>query len=478
MNSENRKYHSRSKPSKKRTSFQDRTVPEKRTDLQDRRASKKRTDLQDRKALKKQELTQKKTQPALPGSCPAAGKCGGCDLQGVPYEKQLERKDRQLNQLLAGLAEKRYPILGMKDPTHYRCKVNAAFGLDRKGKPILGRYEKNSHHIVRMESCMIEDEKANEIAAGIYSLLSSFRIRVYDEDSDSGFLRHVQIRRGFATDQYMVTLVCTDPVFPSKQNFVKALRSRFPEISTVILNINDRHTSMVLGERNIVLYGKGYIEDRLCRCTFRISPGSFYQVNPAQTQRLYETAIRYANLSGDETVLDAYCGTGTIGIIAAGHAKQVTGVELNQDAVRDAVWNARRNKTENIRFVNMDATDYMEKLSAGRIDGAHPDVLILDPPRSGTTPRFIEAAAHLGPEKIIYVSCSPDTLARDLKLFRKKGYHASKAQGVDLFPFTNHVETVCLLSNTQSKKKESYITLDVEMADYYRIKNEGKNSTT
>ena len=218
MNSENRKYHSRSKPSKKRTSFQDRTVPEKRTDLQDRRASKKRTDLQDRKALKKQELTQKKTQPALPGSCPAAGKCGGCDLQGVPYEKQLERKDRQLNQLLAGLAEERYPILGMKDPTHYRCKVNAAFGLDRKGKPILGRYEKNSHHIVRMESCMIEDEKANEIAAGIYSLLSSFRIRVYDEDSDSGFLRHVQIRRGFATDQYMVTLVCTDPVFPSKKD--------------------------------------------------------------------------------------------------------------------------------------------------------------------------------------------------------------------------------------------------------------------
>ena len=380
--------------------------------------------------------------------CPVYRKCGGCDYQGVAYEEQLRRKNREMQKLLGGIVDNVHPIIGMKDPKHYRCKVNAVFGLDRKGRPVSGNYEKNSHRIVPVESCMIEDEKADAIIRTIRSLLHSFRIRTYDEDSRFGFLRHVQVRKGYATGEYMVTLVCTDPVFPSKQNFVKALRSRFPEISTVILNINDRHTSMVLGERNIVLYGKGYIEDRLCRCTFRISPGSFYQVNPAQTQRLYETAIRYANLSGDETVLDAYCGTGTIGIIAAGHAKQVTGVELNQDAVRDAVWNARRNKTENIRFVNMDATDYMEKLSAGRIDGAHPDVLILDPPRSGTTPRFIEAAAHLGPEKIIYVSCSPDTLARDLKLFRKKGYHASKAQGVDLFPFTNHVETVCLLTHS------------------------------
>ena len=460
MNSENRRPHHRGKTAQKRTPLQERTAPKKRTDLQERTAPKKRTDLREQTAPKKrtglraqtapqgQKTLQKRMDSVQPGSCLAAGKCGGCDLQGMSYEKQLKQKDRQLNRLLAGLTDELYPILGMKDPTHYRCKVNAAFGLDRKGKPILGRYEKNSHRIVRMESCMIEDRKANEIAVGIFSLLSSFRIRVYDEDSDYGFLRHVQIRRGFATDQYMVTLVCTDPVFPSKQNFVKALRARFPEISTVILNVNDRHTSMVLGERNILLYGKGYIEDRLCRCTFRISPGSFYQVNPAQTQRLYETAIRYAGLTGNEKVLDAYCGTGTIGIIAAGYAKQVTGVELNQDAVRDAVWNARRNKAENIRFVNMDATDYMERLSAGRIDGSRPDVLILDPPRCGTTPRFIEAAAMLGPDRIVYVSCSPDTLARDLKLFRKKGYCASKAQGVDLFPFTEHVETVCLLTHT------------------------------
>ena len=382
-------------------------------------------------------------------TCPAARRCGGCDLQGVPYAQQLSQKNRELKKLLSPLVEELQPILGMEDPAHYRCKVNAAFGLDRKGKPVVGRYEKNSHRIVPVSSCMIEDEKACEIAMEVFSLLPSFRIKVYDEDSGYGFLRHVQIRRAYATRQYMVTLVCTDPVFPSKQNFVKALRSRFPQISTIILNINDRHTSMVLGERNITLYGKGFIEDQLCGCTFRISPGSFYQVNPAQTQRLYEEAIRYADLTGEEHVLDAYCGTGTIGIIASAKAAQVTGVELSQDAVRDAIWNARRNKVHNIRFIRMDATDYMEGLSSGSIEGGtRPDVLILDPPRSGTTPRFIEAAALLGPDRIVYVSCAPDTLARDLKLFRAKGYRAQKARGVEQFPFTNHVETVVLMTRS------------------------------
>ena len=381
------------------------------------------------------------------GICPAAGKCGGCDLQGVPYSQQLERKTRRLKKLLSGLVDEVHPILGMENPAHYRCKVNAAFGLDRKGRPVVGRYERNSHRIVQMSSCMIEDEKACEIVMEIYSLLAPFRIRVYDEDRGYGFLRHVQIRRGYATGQYMVTLVCTDPVFPSKQNFVKALRSRFPEISTIVLNINDRHTSMILGERNITLYGKGYIEDRLCGCTFRISPGSFYQVNPVQTELLYKTAVRFAHLTGKENVLDAYCGTGTIGIVAASGAKQAAGVEQSGDAVRDAVWNARRNKVDNIRFFRMDATDYMERLAAGRIEAARPDVLFLDPPRSGTTPRFIEAAAKLEPERIVYVSCDPDTLARDLKLFRKKGYRAEQAQGIEQFPYTNHVETVCLLTH-------------------------------
>ncbi len=386
--------------------------------------------------------------PGRKGLCPAAAKCGGCDLQGIEYSVQLEQKNRKMKKLLHGLVEVYHPIIGMDDPSNYRCKVNAAFGVNRKGVPVLGKYEKNSHHIVQAGTCMIEDEKANAIANEIYQMLRSFRIRVYDEDTGYGFLRHVQIRKGYATNQYMVTLVCTDPVFPSKQNFVKALRKEFPEISTVVLNINDRQTSMVLGERNITLYGKGYIEDRLCSCTFRISPGSFYQVNPEQTEKLYRTAMQYAALTGKETVFDTYCGTGTIGIIAAGSAGRVIGVELNPDAVSDAVWNARRNNVRNIQFIKQDATDYMESLSLGGAKGEKnsPDVIILDPPRQGTTQRFIEAAATLSPERIIYISCGPEALARDLKLFRKNGYTAKEAQCVDLFPYTNHVETVVLMT--------------------------------
>ncbi len=370
------------------------------------------------------------------GICLVADRCGGCDLQGVDYARQLKQKDKLLKNLLGGLVEDLRPVIGMEHPENYRCKVNAAFGLDRKGFPILGRYEKNSHHIIQAQSCMIEDVKANEIAQAIYGLLRSFLIRVYDEDTGYGLLRHVQIRRGYATGQYMVTLVCTDPVFPSKQNFVKALRKQFPEISTVILNINDRQTSMVLGERNITLYGKGYIEDKLCGCTFRISPGSFYQVNPPQTERLYQLAMQFAELTGKETVLDAYCGTGTIGIIAAGRAKQVTGVELNSDAVRDAVWNARCNKVKNIRFVAKDATDYMDEIAQTALESSHisPDIIILDPPRAGTTPRFIESSVRLAPSRIVYVSCGPESLARDLKLFREKGYAAKVAQGAFPIP--------------------------------------------
>ena len=352
-----------------------------------------------------------------------------------------------MHALLDDIAETVHPVIGMKEPEHYRCKVNAVFTHDRKGNPVSGIYEKNTHRVVPVDSCMIEDEKADAIIRDIRSMLRSFRIRTYDEDTGYGLLRHVQVRRGYATGEYMVTLVCADPVFPSRNNFVKALRKEHPEITTIIMNINDRSTSMVLGERNITMYGRGFIEDELCGYRFRISPGSFYQVNPLQTEILYETAIRYADLTGQETVMDAYCGTGTIGIIASGKAKSVYGVELNRDAVRDAVWNARRNNVKNIRFINKDAGEYMNELSGGTGESEPlPDVVILDPPRTGTTPEFIDAVSRMAPERIVYVSCGPDTLARDLKLFRRKGYKALEAQPVDLFPFTEHVETVVLLT--------------------------------
>lgn len=390
--------------------------------------------------------------------CPVFKKCGGCQYLNLTYEEQLEKKKKELQRLLKGICPI-HEVIGMENPWHYRNKVHAVFSHDRKGNPISGVYQENSHIVLPVESCLIEDEKADEIIGTIRGMLKSFKIRTYDEDTGYGLLRHVLVKRGFATGEIMVVLVTASPVFPSRNNFVKALRQKHPEITTVIQNINGRDTSMVLGDREQVLYGKGYIEDILCGCRFRISARSFYQVNPVQTEVLYAKAMEYAGLTGKETVIDAYCGIGTIGIVASRRAKQVTGVELNPEAVRDAVRNARANKADNIRFFQGDAGDFLQKMAA---NGEKADVVFMDPPRSGSTERFMAAAAAMGPERIVYVSCGPDTLARDLKYLRKKGYRVEKGVGVDLFPWTGHCETVVLLSH---KKPDSYIHIDVEFGE-------------
>ena len=374
--------------------------------------------------------------------CPVFKKCGGCQYLNLTYEEQLEKKKKELQRLLKGICPI-HEVIGMENPWHYRNKVHAVFSHDRKGNPISGVYQENSHIVLPVESCLIEDEKADEIIGTIRGMLKSFKIRTYDEDTGYGLLRHVLVKRGFATGEIMVVLVTASPVFPSRNNFVKVLRQKHPEITTVIQNINGRDTSMVLGDREQVLYGKGYIEDVLCGCRFRISARSFYQVNPVQTEVLYSKAMEYAGLTGKETVVDAYCGIGTIGIVASRKAKQVIGVELNPDAVRDAVRNARANKIDNIRFYQGDAGDFLQKMAA---NGEKADVVFMDPPRSGSTERFMAAAAAMGPKRIVYVSCGPDTLARDLKYLRKKGYRVEKGVGVDLFPWTGHVETVALLT--------------------------------
>ena len=240
----------------------------------------------------------------------------------------------------------------------------------------------------------------------------------------------------------MVVLVLGSPILPSSNNFVKALRKEHPEITTVVLNINDRKTSMILGEREKVLYGKGFIRDELCECTFRISPKSFYQVNPVQTEILYQKAIEFAHLTGKESVIDAYCGIGTIGLIASGYAKEVVGVELNKDAVKDAKLNARENQIRNVKFFQGDAGEFMEAMAA---EGKSMDVLFMDPPRAGSDEKFMASAVKMGPEKIVYVSCNPETLARDLKYLTKKGYQVKKIQPVEMFAFTEHLENVVLL---------------------------------
>ena len=347
-----------------------------------------------------------------------------------------------MEELLGGVCPVR-PIIGMEEPYHYRNKVHAVFGLDRKNNPISGIYKEGTHRILPVDSCLIEDQKADEIIVTIRSMLRSFKIRVFDEDTGYGLLRHVLIRRGFTTGEILVVLVTASPVFPSKNNFVKALREKHSEITTIVQNINGRSTSMVLGDKEHVLYGKGYIEDELCGLRFRISSRSFYQINSVQTEKLYGKAMELAGLTGKETVLDAYCGIGTIGLIASKHAGKVIGVELNQDAVQDAVQNAKKNGINNAQFFCNDAGRFMSHMAAR---GESADVVFMDPPRSGSTEEFIDAVALMQPKRVVYISCGPDTLARDLKVFAKHGYRAKEAWPVDLFGWTGHVETVCLLS--------------------------------
>lgn len=377
--------------------------------------------------------------------CASAKKCGGCQYQGIPYQEQLKKKQKQVQSLLNKFG-KVSPIMGMEKPYYYRNKVHAAFDRDRKGNIISGIYEANSHRVVPIEKCLIEDEKSQEIIRTIRGMLKSFKIKTYDEDSGYGLLRHVLVRRGFASGEVMVVLVTASPIFPSKNNFVKALRKAYPEITSIVLNINDKKTSMVLGEREIILYGKGFIRDTLCGCTFRISPKSFYQVNPVQTETLYGKAVEYAGLTGKERVIDAYCGIGTIGLIAAAHAKEVIGVELNKDAVRDARINARENKISNVQFRQGDAGEFMTALAAA---GEKADVVFMDPPRAGSDEKFLTSLLKLNPEKVIYISCNPETLSRDLAFLTRKGYIVKKIQPVDMFCFTNHVECVVLMSKVK-----------------------------
>ena len=376
------------------------------------------------------------------GACPYLRECGGCNIQSQSYEAELASKQKLVEGLLKKYC-KVEPILRMKQPDHYRHKVHAVYDHDRKGNPISGVYEEGTHRVIPVDQCLIHNEKADAIIRTIRGLLKSFKIRTYDEDTGYGLLRHVLIRTGYYSKEIMVVLVLGSPILPSKNNFVKALRKEHPEITTVVVNVNDKKTSMVLGEKEQVIYGKGYIEDSLCGKTFRISPKSFYQVNPVQTEKLYQKAVELAGLKGTETVVDAYSGIGTIGIVASDHAKRVIGVELNKDAVRDAIVNAKRNLEDHIEFYNNDAGVFLSQMAE---QGESVDVVFMDPPRSGSTTQFLDAVAKIKPAKVVYISCNPVTLERDLEYMTKKGYKAETAVPVDMFPWTEHVETVVLMS--------------------------------
>ena len=383
--------------------------------------------------------------------CPKAGACGGCAYNGVRYSKQLERKQDLVESLLLPFGPVA-PIIGMENPFFYRNKVQSVFGTDARGNLVSGIYREGTHKLIPVRGCMLEDAEADAVLATILELLKSFRVPAFDEDTGSGVIRHVLIRRAVATDRTLVVLVSGSRTFRPKEAFIRDLVKKHPSVKTVLLNINDRKTSMVLSDGPCtVLYGEGWIEDVLCGLRFRISAKSFYQVNASQAARLYTIAMRMARFKGNESVIDAYCGTGTIGLVAtswgAGH---VTGIELNSSAVEDAVENARINGIENATFICADASAELKKMAK---EGARADVVFLDPPRSGSDERFLASLIKLAPETVIYISCNPETLARDLRYLTKMGpYRMVGAQPVDMFPQTSHIETCVLLGKQTSEK--------------------------
>lgn len=373
-------------------------------------------------------------------NCPYAKKCSGCQLQNLTYKEQLQMKQVKVIRLLGKYCHVE-EIIGMDEPIHYRNKVQSAFCMKR-GKAIAGIYQSTTGKIVEVENCMLEDEDATKIIATIKRLCLNFKIIPYDLNTGKGFLRHVLVRKGFTSKEIMVVLVTTRDNFKSKASFVNELIRRHPEITTVVWNINSSATALMLGNQSEILYGNGYITDTLCGLSFRISPRSFYQINPVQTEILYNIAKDYASLTGNERVIDAYCGTGTIGLTMAKDSREIIGVEVNSDAIKDAKANAKQNGIKNAKFYNDDAGDFMCEL-ADKNEKA--DIAIIDPPRAGCSIKFLKSILKLSPKRIVYISCNPETQARDLITLVKNGYRVRKIQPVDLFPYTNHIETVALI---------------------------------
>ena len=373
--------------------------------------------------------------------CPYSELCGGCSFQGTSYQKQLKYKEEYISSLLGNFGNIE-PIIGMDDPTNYRNKVQVSFDYDQKHRAICGNYVSSTHQIVPIDECMIADEKAIEIINSIKKLINKYKISVFDERSYKGCIRHILIRTA-NTGEIMVILVTGSFRIVKKDELIKDIIKYNPEVTTIVQNFNNKHTSMVLGEKNTILYGKGYIYDELCGSRFKISPNSFYQINKRQTEVLYNKAIELADFKGDEVLVDAYCGTGTIGLIAAKHVKKVIGVELNKDAIKDAIVNKKANKVNNALFIADDAGKYMTSLAKEK---TKIDVLVMDPPRSGADEKFLKAVYQLKPKKIVYVSCGPESLKSNLKSMVNNGYSIKKIQPVDMFPFTKHVETVVLMS--------------------------------
>ena len=373
--------------------------------------------------------------------CKVCTSCGGCQYQQINYKTQLIYKTKRVKEALSRIGGINHPVLpciGMDEPYYYRNKIQMPYGKDRKGNVVYGFFKENSHEIIPVKECKIEDKRAASILWDIKELVKEMNIPIYNEDNGRGILRYVLIRTSYHNDELMVVLVTSLMNFPGQRNFIDALIKRHPEITTVVENVNKRHTNVILGNEEKVLYGPGHIKDKILDLTFEISAASFFQVNPIQVEKLYKTALDLIKFDEKPIVLDAYSGVGTIGLIAARNASKVISVEINKDAHRNAKENAKRNNVNNIEFYCDDAGTFIEQY-VGQLD-----IVIMDPPRKGSDERFLSILLNKKPRQIVYVSCDPETLARDLK-YLSTLYEVNYIQPVDMFPMTAHVETIVSL---------------------------------
>ena len=378
--------------------------------------------------------------------CPHFNLCGGCSKLNLSYEEEIKEKEEYVNKLFSSIGYKKFvEVVKADNPYYYRNKVMMAFKLSKTKKVVSGIYEEHSRKIVPVNDCLIQSEEINRVLKSVNIALSKNKITPF---VNGGFVKHVLVRHAIKTNQIMVVIVTASEMFPGRANFVKDLLKLEPKVTTIIQNIQSRDTSIVLGTKERVLYGKGFIVDELCGLKFKLSARSFFQINPVQTEKLYSIAMEFANLRVGNTVIDAYSGIGTIGMVASKTCGKVICVENNPDAVNDAKFNAKFNNISNVNFYCEDSTKFINELALNKIKV---DCVILDPPRTGTTYNFISAIAKMGVKRVVYVSCGPETLIRDLKIFKDFGYEIKNAKCVDMFSKTEHVETVCCLQKVENR---------------------------
>ena len=404
----------------------------------------------------------------IPVDCPVAGPCGGCSLRHLDYAAELRAKQESVLDAFRRIGGLEVPVLDIlpsPEVDRYRNKVQFPVGVDKNGAPCIGFYAGRTHRIVPCPDCKLQPGVLNEIGNALCAFFAQQGIRPYDEQSGKGLVRHIFLRRGAHSGQIMVCLVCTRAKLPHAEQLCTALREQFPAISTILLNVNAKNTNVILGGENHILYGPGYIEDTLCGVPVRLGPLSFYQVNTLAAERLYGVASQYAQLTPDDTLLDLYCGMGTIGLSMADQCRELIGVEIVPEAIESAKANAARmgeTVAAKSRFFCADAGQAATQLAA---EGLHPDIVMLDPPRKGCDEATLSAVVRMAPRRVVYVSCNPATAARDAAWLEKNGYHAEKVQPVDLFPRTKHVECVIALSKGEIDSKKVRVEFSLEGMD-------------